>query len=937
MLELTVNGSSISLPEVPGEKLSTLLRERLRLTGTKIGCGEGRCGNCIVLLDGAPVRACLTPAIKAQGKDVLTIEGLRALRSPRRQALHEGLQSLHPLQEAFISHGAIQCGFCTPGQILRAWALLKDNPDPDLAEIKAALGEVLCRCGAYESILSAVQSAAKALREDIPVPPRKIPRGADELHAVGQILPRPDAVAKACGLARFTDDLAFDGMLYARVLRAGLPSGFLRRLDVEAARALPGVICVLSAQDLHHARLHGLSVNDWPIFIGLGERVRYVGDAIAAVAAESQELADRAIALIEAEYEPLPVISTPQQALLPESAPLHESGNLLKHIHVEKGDIEEGFAQSSIIVEEVFHTPATDHLFMEPECSIACPREDGGMDVYVGSQIPYADRRQVAAALGLDEALVRVRGQKAGGGFGGKEDIAGQIHASLLAQATGRPVKLLFTRRESLLVHPKRHATTIRVKLGADEEGHLLAAQTELYGDTGAYASLGEVVMTRATTHSCGAYVIPHTRSDCFACYTNNPPAGAFRGFGALQAAFAIESTINILAKKMGLDPMLLRRKNALHVGASTNTGQILRESCGLPECLQAIATRWEQMGVTQPFIPQKSILDGEEVLTCWGLAAAFKNTGLGSGATDSSGATARLMPAGRLQLKTSAAEIGQGLVMALQLIGAEVLGLNPEMVNVYVMDTGLCPDGGPTTASRQTFVSGNAVKKACTELRARILDQLGSLPGWQGVEIVLDEVGAHAEGQSISWSGIYELLAEAEACEVAVRYVAPATSTLHEGGDIHFVYSFAAQAVQIALNLKTGAVKVLQVLASNDAGRVINPLGFQAQVEGGVVMGLGHALMEEFALQEGRVLSDRMARYPIPRMGDSPRVESFIVESMVQSGPFGAKGVGEIVSIPTPPAIANAIEHAIGFRAQSLPIRAEQIRAYLAEHPGLV
>ncbi|RMD60753.1 MAG: aldehyde oxidoreductase, partial [Planctomycetota bacterium] len=369
------------------------------------------------------------------------------------------------------------------------------------------------------------------------------------------------------------------------------------------------------------------------------------------------------------------------------------------------------------VLEHTFHTPPYDHAFMEPECSVARPTADGRMEVYVGSQIPYADRDQVARALGWPAERVRIIGQTMGGGFGGKEDIAGQIHAALLAHVTGRPVKLLFDRRESLLVHPKRHATQITVKIGAKRDGTLTAVQTTLYGDAGAYASLSEKVMARATTHSSGPYEIPHVRADCYAMYTNNPPAGAFRGFGALQGQFAIERMMDILARELGLDPIALRRKNALRVGSVTCTGQTLRESVGLLECIDKVAA---EMGRRARYT-----VPGMKYVRAWGFAAAYKNTGLGGGAPDKAGAEVELYPDGTLEVRTSSAELGQGLVAVLQLIVAEEFNVPPEKVRVLVMDTDLTPDGGPTTASRQTYVTGNAARHAAISLREALASTL--------------------------------------------------------------------------------------------------------------------------------------------------------------------------------------------------------------------
>lgn len=933
-ISLTVNGCSYSFPEIPNETLADLLRQRLHLTGTKIGCGEGHCGVCTVLLDGKPVKSCRIAASKAIGKNILTIEGLQAL-SPTPG-------NLHPLQDAFIQYGSIQCGFCTPAQIMQAYAYLQSHPDPSYEELKGALKNVLCRCGAYEAILQAVLAAAYTMRTGQPLPTPKPQSVPAHTHVIGTPQPRPDALAKATGSAIYTDDHSFPGMLYARVLRAGVPHAILTKIDTSAAKSLPGVYAILTADDLPAAREHGLFSKDWPVLVGIGERIRYMGDALALVAAETQTIADQAIKLIKFEVEPLPVLFSPQAALQPDAPQIHPKGNLLKHIKVRKGDVSEGFTKSEVILEHTFKTPFTDHLFMEPECSIAVPLADGRMEVYVGSQIPYADREQVAAALGIPEEKVRIRGQITGGGFGGKEDIAGQIHAALLAQATGKPVKLLFTRRESMLVHPKRHATQIRVKLGAKRNGLLVAAETELFGDTGAYASLGEKVMTRATTHSAGPYAIPHVKSDCYAVYTNNPPAGAFRGFGVLQSAFAIESMMDMLAHELGMDPLALRKINALQVGSQTNTGQILEESVGLLDCLNQIETHLHRIAGSEPFKPQKIRRDGKDYITCWGIAAAYKNTGLGGNGPDKGAADVELRMDGSLQVRTAAAEIGQGLVTVLRLLVAETLNRNPEDVDVLVMDTDLTPESGPTTASRQTFVTGNAALLAARDLRQHLLSAVAVYWNIPTEQIELTPRGAvctpdqqeqfdNMSMRNLSWQQLASLLEHTSTGRSIRRnYIAPQTHELGEGNPIHFAFSFSAQAVQIEVSLESGEIRVLQVISAHDAGRVLNPLGFQGQVEGGVVMGLGHALMEEFKIDNGIIQTDRIARYHIPTMQDSPKVISIIEEHPIASGPFGAKGVGEIVSLPTPPAITNALYNAIGLRVDSLPVRAAYVLAYL-------
>jgi xanthine dehydrogenase molybdenum-binding subunit len=688
----------------------------------------------------------------------------------------------------------------------------------------------------------------------------------------------------------------------------------------------------LTAADLKHARNHGLVVNDWPILVGVGERVRYVGDAVAIVAADTRDIAEAALAAIHVEYDEQPVIDNPVLARQPGVAQLHPSGNLLKHIKVRKGDVEEGFAGSDIVIEHTFHTAMTDHAFIEPECAIARLNEAGRMEVYVGSQIPYSDRKQVAAALGFPEERVRIIGMLIGGGFGGKEDIMGQIHAALLAVETGKPVKILFDRHESLLVHPKRHATQIHVKIGAKRDGRLVAVQTELYGDTGAYASLGEKVMTRATTHSIGPYESDHARADCYAMYTNNPPAGAFRGFGVTQSAFAIESLMDILARELKIDPIQLRKKNALKVGSVTGTGQVLKESVGLLECIDKVESELRRQVDGDPFAVRVSAEDSGKV-HAWGFSTAFKNTGLGGGAPDEAGADLELYEDGSLQVRTSSAELGQGLCTVLRLIVAEEMAISPETVDVLLSDTDLTPDGGPTTASRQTFVSGNAGLQAAREFKQAVASLLAEKLDCRPEEIRWRAEGLTAAGKELSLKEVYQAFKEmGREPRVRVLYRAPETKPLGQGGDMHFAFSFAAQAAEVEVDTRTGEVAVLKIISATDVGAAINPLGLAVQVEGGAIMGLGNALTEAFLTKEGKVITDRLARYRIPSITHAPEVISFIVEHPVESGPFGAKGVGEIVSIPTTPAITNAIFNATGYRVDHLPVDQELIARHL--HP---
>lgn len=909
-LSFTVNKQKYDLDIESGEMLSDVLRYRLGLTGTKISCEESECGVCTVLVDGKPILSCNYPALKAGGKQVTTIEGLSVG------------EVLHPVQEAFVKHGAVQCGFCTPGQIITAAALLNEIPDPTDKDIAYALNDTLCRCGTYPMITNAIHAAADKINHNKPIEYPQYDFGGG-LDVVGQVVPRPEAVGKVTGEAIYTDDISFPEMLIGATLRAGIPHGKLKKLDISKAMNFPGVKAVLTAADIPGRVNHGLIIQDWPALIGVGEKVRYVGDALAIVAADTLEIAKQALSLIEYEIDPLPVVTNSIDAKKSDSVLVHESGNLLKHIKVNKGDIEQGFQEAEIIVEDTYFTPSYEHAFMEPECSIARPLDDGQLEIYVGSQIPYADRDQVAAAMDMPLEKVRVRGPLIGGGFGGKEDIVGQIHAAMLAKATGKPVKILYDRHESLLVHPKRHATQIHVKLGLMSDGRLIAAQTELYGDTGAYASLGTKVMGRATTHSTGPYVVPNVKIDCYAMYTNNPPAGAFRGFGALQAAFAIECMMDRVAEELKIDRIELRRMNALKPGTITNTGQVLKESVGLLECIDK--TQEAILAYTageDPFLSRE--VEGEpHKRRSWGFAVTFKNTGLGEGAPDNASAEIEILEDGIVETRISSAEIGQGLVTVLQMVTAEELSLPLDQVRVYLSDTDLTPDGGPTTGSRQTYISGNAAKFAARTLKNTMLSTLAEKFNTSPEKISFKDGKIGSNGQQLSFAEVGKLMREeGREPKLIYEYKSPETTPLGEAGDKHFAYSFAAQGIEVEVNLETGEVKAIKAVGATDVGKAINPLGLQGQVEGGLIMGIGHALTEEFIVEDGQVFTDFLSRYRMPSIHHVPdEIKVIIVEDPTSDGPYGGKGVGEISTMPVPPAIINAIYNACGIRMNTIPV----------------
>jgi xanthine dehydrogenase molybdenum-binding subunit len=895
-LQMTVNGTPVDIDVPESRYLSEVLREDLRLTGTKVGCAEAECGICTILVNGTAIVSCVFPAFKAQGAEVSTIEGLS----------QDG--ELHALQQAFLDHGAVQCGICTPGLIMTAKGLLdRMNASGERVtedDIRTALKDSYCRCTGYQSVINAILQASG--QHVAPYLPETQAAGL----AIGKAQPNPNALAKITGNARFTDDYNFPGMLYARTKRAGIPHARILSIDSSKARDLEGVHAVLTHADITGRNAHGVVSIDWPVLCG--RKVRYVGDAVAIVAAESQEIADAAVELIDVDYEELPAVTDLIDAAGPDAPLVHEErpdGNLLKHIKVKKGDIDTGFADADVVIDQTYRTPTTEHLFLEPECSIGVPAgylptDFGGRcdalavrgetarhdktTIYVGSQIPYTDRDQTAATLGVEPDAVRVVATLMGGGFGGKEDIVGQIHVALLAEATKRPVKMLYSRQESLAVHPKRHATIIRMRTGATRDGKLTAVQATLYGDGGAYASLSEKVLTRATTHATGPYDVPNVKVDCFALYTNNVPSGAFRGFGVTQSCFAVESNMDMLAERLGLDALEFRRMNALAVGSETSTGQVMRESVGLTECIDKVENdvrrgdfRWTWDEGHRRF--------------AWGVALGYKNTGLGGGAPDKATAEVEAWHdphKGLLaEVRISSAEMGQGLPAVLAACAGEELGIPAEQVSVLLGDTDYCPDGGPTTASRQTFVSGNAARLAARDVAK---------------QFAANQAATRIKAQHEYW--------------------APKTKPLGTGGDMHVAFGFCAQAALCEIDMRSGEVSVRKVVAAHDVGRAINPLTLEGQIEGGIVMCIGYTLTEHYIQEEGIPWTDVMARYKTPSITHAPKIVSHIVEHSVAAGPFGAKGVGELPSVPTSAAITNAIYRATGVRMRSLPVDQDEL-----------
>ena len=571
-LDFTLNGKPISVEVKPNEFLAEVLRYRLGMTGTKVGCNEAECGICTVIVDGQSVNSCVYPALKAQGRRIETIEGLAN-------------GHLHPLQETFIKYGAVQCGFCTPGVIMQSKALLdrkQGQPVTD-EEIKIALKDTYCRCTGYVAIVNAVKAANG---QDVSLE-EYLPETKHGYNVVGEALPRADSVAKVTGAAIYTDDVVFPDMLWAATLRANIPHALIKKIDTSKAKALPGVHAVLTHEDVPGRKNHGLVTIDWPVLCY--DKVRYVGDAVAIVAADTLDIAKDALKLIEVEYEPLPVVDIAEYAHQPDAPKVHEKGNLLKHIKVVKGDVEQGFAESDVVIERAYHTASTEHAFLEPECAVGRMTDDGRYEIYVGSQISYQDREQVAYSLGVPESQVRIIGTLIGGGFGGKEDIMGQIHVALLAKATGHPVKMLYTRHESLIVHPKRHATTITVKIGAKKDGRLVASESGVVWRHGRIRVAGRKGVD-ARDDARQRPVRRALRQVRLLCDVHQQrPGGRVPWLWRHAVGVCRRDDDGRTGRTVGRRPDRAAQDERAAGRLATNTNQLLTESVGLDECLDKV------------------------------------------------------------------------------------------------------------------------------------------------------------------------------------------------------------------------------------------------------------------------------------------------------------------------------------------------------------
>lgn len=845
----TVNGEERCTQE--DKPLLRYLRDDLHLHSVKDGCSEGACGTCTIVVDGKAVKSCVLTTRRAAGKNILTLEGL----SSREQ---------EAFVYAFGAKGAVQCGFCTPGMVMAGKALIDKNPNPTEDEIKNAIRGNICRCTGYKKIIEGIELAAAILRGEAQIED-DLEKG--EEYGVGSRAFRLDVREKVLGYGEYPDDVEMENMVYASAVRSRYPRARVLEIDCSQARALPGVLAVLTADDVPNNKVGHLQ-QDWDVMIAKGDITRCVGDAICLVVAENRNILKEAKELVRVEYEVLEPVRSVWEAMAENAPRLHENGNLCQSRHVTRGDAKKALAESKYVVTQHYKTPFTEHAFLEPECAVAFPYKNG-VKVYSSDQGVYDTRKEISIMLGWEAERVVVENKLVGGGFGGKEDVSAQHIAALAALKVNRPVKVVFSRQESINFHPKRHAMEGTFTLGCDENGMFTGLDCEIYFDTGAYASLCGPVLERACTHSVGPYCYQNTDIRGFGYYTNNPPAGAFRGFGVCQSEFALECTINLLAEKAGLSPWEIRYRNAIEPGKVLPNGQIADCSTALKETLLAVKEAYEAN-------PGRA-----------GIACAMKNAGVGVGLPDK-GRAKLIVNHGVVELYSAASDIGQGCATVFVQIAAQTLGMKREQIRNMGSNSELAPDSGTTSGSRQTLISGEAVRMAAVELKKALDEAGGSLEALEGREF---------------YAEFFE-------------------PTDKLGADVPFPKSHVAYGFATHVVILDDDGRVKEVYAAHDSGKVVNPISIQGQIEGGVLMGLGYALTEKFPLKDC-VPQVKYGTLCLLRANQIPDIHAIYVEKEEEL-PFayGAKGIGEIAAIPTAPAAQGAYYAMDHVFRESLPMK---------------
>ena len=848
MYSFTVNGKLVETEKEVS--LLRFLRDDLKLKSIKDGCSQGACGTCTIIIDGKATRACVMTTKRAQGMNIVSVEGLSDFEK-------------EAFVYAFGSKGAVQCGFCIPGMVMSGKALIDRNPNPTEDEIKEAIKGNICRCTGYKKIIEGIDLAAQILRGDKKID-EELEKGDD--FGVGSNAFRIDVRDKVLGIGEYVDDVELENMLHVSAVRTKYPRARILDIDVSEALALEGVVAIYTSEDVPNNKV-GHIQQDWDVMIPKGEVTRFVGDALCLVVAESEEILKKAKTLVKVEYEVLEPVRNIDEAKAENAPKIHPNGNLCQSRHVKRGDAKEAIANSKYTITETFDTPFTEHAFLEPECAIALPYKDG-VKIYSTDQSVFDTRKEIAIMFGWDPEKIVVENKLVGGGFGGKEDVSVQHIAALCAYKLGRTVKAKFSRDESLAFHPKRHAMHGIFTLGCDENGIFTGLDCDIYFDTGAYASLCGPVLERACTHAVGPYCYQNHDIRGYGYYTNNPPAGAFRGFGVCQSEFALESIIDLLAEKVGISPWEIRYRNAIEPGKVLPNGQIADCSTALKETLEAVKDAYE---ANYPNV---------------GLACAMKNAGVGVGLPDT-GRAKLIVNDGVIEIYCGASDIGQGCATIFVQMAAETLNLPKSKFKNMGCNSELDPDSGTTSGSRQTLISGEAIRRVSLELKKD-----------------LDAVGGD--------------LNKLNGKDYYAEYFEP-TDKL--GADVPFPKSHVAYGFATHLVVLDDDGKVKKVYAAHDSGKVVNPISIQGQIEGGVLMSLGYALTEDFKLQDC-VPKSKYGTLGLMRATDIPEIEAIYVEKEELLGvAYGSKGIGEIATIPTAPAVQNAYYKRDGKLRPKLPM----------------
>jgi xanthine dehydrogenase molybdenum-binding subunit len=862
-VQFTLNGIPVHTSADQERSLLSVLREDFGCTSLKNGCEpQASCGCCTLLVDGKARVSCTMKPQQVAGKQIVTLEGL-----PEKTRTE--------ISDCFVNCGGVQCGFCIPGMAMRGYSVVKDNANPSRQQIAHELRGHVCRCTGYVKILDAIEQFAQVRRgEEV--------KRTEQCGKIGTALNRYRGKELVLGDFKYIDDIEIDGSLYAAMRYSDHPRARLKSIDIKPAMSNPGVTRVITAADIPGDRIVGLITKDWPILVAIGEETRCMGDVIAVVVAEDIHTARKAAEKLAIEYEVLTPVTSPEEALEPEAPKVHAKGNLLSKSYIHRGDSAAAFAASTHIVEDTFTTQRIEHLFLEPESCIAIPNggDNGAMKLRVLSQGQgvFDDQRQIAAILGWDIGRVQVELVQNGGAFGGKEDLSIQGQTALAAALCGRPVKCTLTRDDSFRLHPKRHPIKMHFKVGCDAEGRLTAVWARMIGDKGAYASVGAKVLERAAGHACGPYRVPVVDVEALAVYTNNPPCGAMRGFGANQSAFAIETLLNRLARKVGIDDWEMRFRNILVQGDRFATGQILHKPFGLKKTLLAVKDQYKSAKIA-------------------GIACGIKNVGIGNGMPDPGKAIMRVEPDGTVSIRTGFTEMGQGYFTVLIQTAVEETGLSPAIF-LPRTDTSADLNCGQTTASRATVLGCKAVSEAAKQLKAEL----------NAGKSLADLVGREFRGDWVC------------------------NDTTKLGADVadpktHLTYGFATQVV--ILN-DDGSIK--KVIAAHDVGKVMNPILLQGQMEGSLHMGLGYALTEDFVCENGRIVSDTIKSVGVLRAHQMPELECIFVEEPDPETAYGSRGVGEIGLVPTAPAVAGALTKFDGIERTTLPMKdSPAARAILA------